>query len=219
TTIIKTTARRRGRPAADSEPIAAREVFLDAALEAFADLGYHGASIRELTRRLDVSHGLIHAKFGSKLDFWKASVDHGMQRLVQQIEKAAFTGNPDATPEQRLKDVFVSLLMVLDQAPAILRMMNHEGIQESERLDYIIKRYMLIGTFPGDIIIEEGVKAGLFRNVSKPVIFFLIAHGGGSIFSLRALASNLGIPPLKTKKARQLQAEEIADTLIRGLLI
>ncbi|QUM74410.1 TetR/AcrR family transcriptional regulator [Sphingopyxis granuli] len=211
--------RRRGRPPADSEPIATREEILDLALEAFADLGYHAASIRELTRRLNVSHGLFHAKFGSKMALWKAAVDHGMRRLVQQLDVAAYSDRMHATPEERLREVFVSLLLGLDQAPAVLRLMNYEGLQQSDRLEYIYERYMTIGSFQGDVIIDEGVKAGVFRDVSRPTIFFLLAHGGGAVFSLRALASKLGLPQARSKKAARARAEEVADTLIRGILV
>ena len=39
--------------------------------------------VREIARRLDVSHNLIPQRFGSKEDLWYAAVDHGLGRAHQ----------------------------------------------------------------------------------------------------------------------------------------
>ena len=49
---------------------------LDLALDAFADGGYEGTSVRELCRRLGVSHNLVHERYGSKELLWYAAIDH-----------------------------------------------------------------------------------------------------------------------------------------------
>ena len=48
---------------------------LDLALDAFADQGYDGTSVREVCRRLGVSHNLIHERYGSKERLWYAAID------------------------------------------------------------------------------------------------------------------------------------------------
>jgi TetR/AcrR family transcriptional regulator len=58
---------------------------LPVALEAFADLGYEGASMRDLCRRLGVSHNLLHQRFGSKEGLWRAAVDHGFRSLATEL--------------------------------------------------------------------------------------------------------------------------------------
>ncbi len=50
---------------------------LDRLLEAFADLGFEGTSIRQLCRHLGVSHNLIHTRYQSKENAWYRAVDHG----------------------------------------------------------------------------------------------------------------------------------------------
>jgi AcrR family transcriptional regulator len=54
---------------------------LDRALEAFAERGFEGASLREIATACGVSHGLLNARFGSKLGLWTAAVEQGMDRL------------------------------------------------------------------------------------------------------------------------------------------
>ena len=60
--------RRVGRPRAVAGRVRSREEILDAAVEAFAARGYEATSVRELTRRLGVSHNLVHHYFRSKAD-------------------------------------------------------------------------------------------------------------------------------------------------------
>ena len=62
---------------------------LDLALDAFADGGYEGTSVRELCRRLGVSHNLVHERYGSKELLWYAAIDHGFRRLAADLAAAA----------------------------------------------------------------------------------------------------------------------------------
>src|SRR6201987_4879221 len=76
--------RPRGRPkASDSIPI---EDILDRALTMFATVGYDGMSLRTLNRELGVSHNLIHQRFGTKEELWRAAVDFGFGRLMLHMQ-------------------------------------------------------------------------------------------------------------------------------------
>src|SRR5215471_12675459 len=57
--------------------VALQETMLEAALEAFAQRGYDGVSVRELNRQIGVSHNLAHHYFGSKDALWRAAIDYG----------------------------------------------------------------------------------------------------------------------------------------------
>src|SRR5262245_60334837 len=79
--------RPRGRPPA-GEPTLTTERLLDAALDAFADKGYDGMSVRELARTLGVSHNLIPQRIGTKADLWRAAVDRGFGQLIAALATA-----------------------------------------------------------------------------------------------------------------------------------
>src|SRR5882757_1736440 len=74
--------RGRGRPRSGQELDVAQ--LLQGALEAFAEKGYDGMSVRELSRRLGVSHALLTARFGSKEGLWFAAMEH----TLAQVEHA-----------------------------------------------------------------------------------------------------------------------------------
>ncbi|GAA3638731.1 TetR/AcrR family transcriptional regulator [Kineosporia mesophila] len=70
---------------------ARREAILVIALQCFADLGYHGTSMREVARRADLSQaGLLHY-FPSKEDLFLAVL-----RERQQIDTRDYRGDQDA---------------------------------------------------------------------------------------------------------------------------
>src|SRR5262252_9599351 len=105
------TRRPRGRPPGDAEPVAPNSDLLPLALEAFADLGYEGASMRDLCRRLGVSHNLLHQRFGSKDRLWYAAVDHGFKALAKDlvIESSASDYTDDL---QRLRFLMIRWLEI-----------------------------------------------------------------------------------------------------------
>lgn len=50
--------------------IDSRDKLLDAALTVFAELGFHGATVRDITQRAGVSQGLLTHHFGDKERLW-----------------------------------------------------------------------------------------------------------------------------------------------------
>src|SRR5262245_65841586 len=109
--------RPRGRPSRENGPVAPNDDLLPLALEAFADLGYEGASMRALCRRLGVSHNLLHQRFGSKDKLWFAAVDHGFGSMASSLvsESQADTYTDDL---ERLRFLMVGWLEITAASPA-----------------------------------------------------------------------------------------------------
>src|SRR4051812_28859260 len=80
--------RRAGRPSADAGSVRSRVEILQGALELFGAMGYEAMSVRELTRRLGVSHNLVHHYFRSKADLWRAAIDHGFGTVRDEMGQA-----------------------------------------------------------------------------------------------------------------------------------
>src|SRR5690242_6552870 len=68
-----------------------REEILDAALEVFAEQGYHGASTEEIARRAGISQPYIFRLFGTKKDLYIA-VDTRCFRETHEIFQRAAEG-------------------------------------------------------------------------------------------------------------------------------
>ena len=78
-------ARRVGRPAQPTDVPTDSEI-LARGLTAFAELGYDGASVRQLARRLGVSHNFINDRYGSKQEFWRAVIDRSLSAQVDRLQ-------------------------------------------------------------------------------------------------------------------------------------
>ena len=72
-------------------PEETRKAVLDAALETFATLGYHGASTRTIGSAADLTIGAVHHHFGSKGELYQACIEEADVRLNALIQQALKT--------------------------------------------------------------------------------------------------------------------------------
>ncbi|MBB3981990.1 AcrR family transcriptional regulator [Sphingobium fontiphilum] len=58
-----------GRPALNAARAVDEDKLLGLAFATFAERGYEGTTLRDLSKRLGVSHNLLNVRFGRKEDF------------------------------------------------------------------------------------------------------------------------------------------------------
>ena len=97
-----------------------REAILKAALDVFAEKGYHAAGIADIAARLDAGHGTIYRYFKNKLDIFLTLFD----AINADFLKIAWGTRPDlaTTPEEY---VGVMRKFCLDFSQIFLREINH----------------------------------------------------------------------------------------------
>lgn len=91
----------------------ARDRFLDAAAELFAEKGYHATSIRDIARYLGVTPGAVYAHFPSKSQLLLAVYEAGVARMSACLEDV---GDADPDPWSRLETACRRHLETLLQA-------------------------------------------------------------------------------------------------------
>lgn len=179
--------RARGRPALRA--VVADDVLLDAVLQAFGENGYDGTSVREIARRLKVSHNLIPQRFGSKEKLWYAAVDYGFGRLNEDLVREAQTlGDDELVVLRGLIGYFIEVNAL---HPSLLQIINQEASQPGARLDYLFETYIQPVRDYGDAWLMRLNAEGKIAPVSVTLIYFLMAHGVGGIFALPALTKRL----------------------------
>ena len=211
--------RGRGRPALHDGTSVDDEACLRAALTAFADNGFDGTSVREVARSLGISHGLLNAKFGTKTALWRAAVGYGLDLLHTKMSE--LPDAPDAPGDivERMQFACRNFVVGLTQVPAIIRLMNIEGAQQSDRLDYITRTFFRGRVWPFHTLLREGQEEGVFRPMHRSIPFTLLAHGAGALVALRPL-----IDAAVDEDARQTDdglaaASAAADIIVRGLCV
>ncbi len=200
-----------GRPRAEESVDEA--AFLQAALEAFSRRGYDGVSVRELSKELGVSHSWVHQRFGSKDGLWHAAVDHG---FGQQVAGIAF--DPTITdPLEQFERVIREFLRYSAEHPELALLMNIEGTQDTERLDYIYENYIAPPLAPFDRLLRHLVEEGRVRPVPMRTVFLLLGHGATSLFGLVPLARRLDRPDPTSARTISAHIEDVTRIIVDGL--
>jgi AcrR family transcriptional regulator len=189
-------------------------VMLDAALDAFAEHGFDGTSVRDIARNLGVSHNLFPQRFGSKDRLWRAAVDHGFAQVARQIHIEVVPDDPFVT----LRNTIVAFVEATARRPEVLRILTQEAATPGPRLDYLYERHVEPATVPVERALEGLRRHGLARPIPRAGFYFLLTH---------AAAGPLALAPLSEKFGHRLSADDpvalrdyaqsIADLIIHGI--
>lgn len=209
--------RGRGRPPS-GEAVLPTDALLDAALEAFADHGYDGTSVREVARRLGVSHNLIPQRVGSKEELWFAAVDHGFGALAADLVAAA-AASADLDDVEQLRALVTAFIAANARRPALLRIINQEAVAEGPRLDHLFLHYIDPVRAYGSDLLARLEAEGRVRSGSVGLVYFLMTHGAGGPLALPGLAARFGaaVDPTDAEAVRR-HAEAATAAIFDGLV-
>ncbi len=109
-----------------------REAILDAALEEFAQNGYHETSLEGVADRAGISKALIYEHFASKRDLHDALLGRYVHELLERMIGAISTAAP---PEARLRAAADAFLRFVEEHREPWRLMvrhpSDSGVAES----------------------------------------------------------------------------------------
>jgi AcrR family transcriptional regulator len=208
--------RPRGRPApGDVKPASDPDV-LEAALEAFAEAGYAGMSVRELARKLGVSHNLIPQRFGSKERLWYAAVDHGFGLLLADL--AAIPDSSQTDVLAWFRAMVVRFVEANAARPALPRVINMEAVSGGPRLDYLFDHYIEPVRQFGLTMLDQLHADGHVRTSSVGLVYFLMTSGAGGPITFPGLAARLGVTVDRHDPvAVHEYAEQVVEVLFEGI--
>lgn len=183
------------------------------ALDAFAELGYEQTSVRELARRLGVSHNFVNDRYGSKMAFWRAVVDYGVEEAGPLLADA----DPDLDDVELLTAVVLRFYRLCAAHPQLHRLISDEAARDSDRLDYLFERYIgptLAVVGPG---VERLVAAGRLPPMPMHLLYFAVTSGVAGLIQT-PLARRLGRPDAVDSAELQRLAESLARMVLDGAM-
>ncbi len=105
-----------------------RELILEAALDGFADHGYHQTSLDEVARRAGVSKALIYEHFTSKSELYSELLETYVHELLDRVRSAALSVEEGA--ETRLIAGVEGFLEFVDERRDAWRMLIRNRASE-----------------------------------------------------------------------------------------
>ncbi|MEP0068306.1 TetR/AcrR family transcriptional regulator [Pyruvatibacter sp.] len=127
-------------PRFDVRTVRTREQIELAALEIFAELGFEGASTRQIAARAGVKQQLLSYHYKNKLGLWKATADRLFGACRERFEQrlAGLEGVDEATQTRLLLKEY---LVFCSENPELARFMMQVGATPSERLSWLYEHH------------------------------------------------------------------------------
>ncbi len=196
------TARQRQRDAT-------RDRILEAAVEAFAEMGFRGASTREIARRAGTNQGLITYHFQSKDALWRAAADSIFERLGRQL-----TERLDALdlsdPRELAREGIRQYVRFAAAHPELFRIMVDEGRVADDRMKWLVDTHLR----PRFEAIAPGlVEAAGVDEALLPHAFYALAGAASLMFAVAPECRRLtGLDP-RSAQAVEAHADYVARLL------
>ncbi|WP_194818443.1 TetR/AcrR family transcriptional regulator [Nocardia sp. XZ_19_385] len=160
-------ARRRGRPpAAASTAGDTRARIVRAAVELFADKGFHGTGVAEIGDRADVQRGALYYHIGSKEELlWEILRDY-IQLMREDAERIAASGHDPIAKLHRLIHSYVGLIIahrreVAIQLRDVTALTGERAVQLQDLRDDVQDCWQRV--------IDDGHAAGLLRTADHVI--------------------------------------------------
>jgi AcrR family transcriptional regulator len=196
-----------------AQPVAAtrRERIVEAALEAFAEKGYRGASTREIAERAGTNQGLITYHFPSKEELWRAAADRIMGRLGTRLERRLDTLRTEE-PRVRAREAIREFVRFSAAHPELFRLMADEGKNTDDRMRWLVDTHLKPRY---ERFAQSGV--GRVTEIDEsllPHAYYVMAGAASLIFAVAPECRRLtGLDP-ETAEAVETHAEFVARLLV-----
>lgn len=185
-----------------------RKAILQAAIEVFAQKGFHRSRVADIARRAGVADGTIYLYFASKDDILITIFEEKMAELLREARKAI---DAQADPREKLA-AFARFHMAQVEDNRDFSAVFQVELRLSNKFmkEYVPRRLREYLDIIGDIV-REGQSAGVFRQDSNPIVVRRAFFG-----ALDEIAMQWTLTPHPRYRLVD-TAQEVSDIFIRGL--
>jgi AcrR family transcriptional regulator len=204
--MAKTRVRRKPAPHAE----ATRTRIVAAAVKAFADNGFEGASTREIAQAASVEQGLLTYHFPNKDELWRAAADRIFWTLREGVvERLALLDGVDS--DERCREAIREYVRTMAANPEFFRFIVDQGNRSDARTRWLVDTHIKPG-------FETMKQFGLLRAARDeddvPHAFFSLLGAGSLIFSVAPNCRRLtGVDP-KKRETIEAHAEFVANLMV-----
>ena len=188
-----------------------RERIVEAAVSAFAEMGFRGASTREIAQRAGTNQGLITYHFKSKDELWRAAADRTFEKLRTSLGERVATVESD-DPRERSREMVREYVRFVAAHPELFRLMVDEGKNSEDRMKWLVDTHLKprFDEFAG----IGGAAAVGADPVFAPHAYYVMAGAGSLIFAVAPECRRLtGVDP-ESDEVIERHAEFVARLLV-----
>jgi AcrR family transcriptional regulator len=190
---------------------ATRERIVEAALEAFAEKGFHGASTRDIAERAGTNQGLITYHFHSKDELWRAAADRIFGMLAKRLGEQ-LAGLESGDPRERAREAIRIYVRFVAAHPELFRLMVDEGKNSDPRMRWLVDTHLKPRY--EQFMRPRGLGIAGFDETSLPHAYYVLAGAGSLIFAVAPECRRLtGLDP-ESEAAVEAHADFVARLLV-----
>jgi AcrR family transcriptional regulator len=162
-----------------------RERLVEAALHAFAEHGFEGATTREIARRAGVALAALPYHFSTKEALWRAAADRIFGLLGETFTKR-LAGLDGVDTPTRLRLVLRDFVRFQAAHPELHRFMIQEGIGKSPRLAWLVETHIRPIYDFVRAMVETAQDAGLAPLGRPEHLHYMLIGAAASVYALSA---------------------------------
>lgn len=185
-----------------------RDKIFSTAAHLFAQKGYNGVSMREISERSEVSKPTIYYYFGSKEGIFRQLMDASVVRMFTVMDEIA---QMPISNKEKLVAITKNFFKEAQQHPEFVKFFLNMSIVSPDAA--IVQKCMQEAAKRGNmltLIISQGISSGEFGQTWRPELAASIIGGAMQHFIWQQLAS-------KKKILSDQLAEEIIELIFKGL--
>jgi len=151
------------RPLPGQEVGDARQRILEAAEALFAEHGFEGTSVQEITDAAHINKAMLYYYFENKEHLYGGLIESGLVALGKVLDEVL---QKPVSPEEKLQDFLERYGEILCQKERVVRLIYREIGGGIESTRHVIESYFVRNVDKLKQIIEEGIARGCFRPVN-----------------------------------------------------
>jgi AcrR family transcriptional regulator len=183
------------------------EMILAVATKIFARRGYRNTDVQEIADELGIGKGTIYRAFGTKEELFLATVDNGMKKLSERVQKVK-EEQCESSDHMRLS--ILTFLKFFDENPDLIELLMQERSEFKHRDTHSYARHWEINLPIWTDRCREAIGHGRLRDL--PVEGLLEVYSGlcyGAIFIQHFSKKHVDL---------EARAELMADIIQNGVL-
>lgn len=195
----------------------ARAQLLDTASAIMREGDVIDISLSELSLRSGLNSALVKYYFGNKAGLLKALLDRDWQAIVSSVD--ALVQKDDWGPEAKLRRHISKVVDTFYAVPYLnrltMRLVRESDDSEARRIaaSYLSPMYRAY-----EALIDEGVKAGVFRPVDAQLFYFTVTGAVDRFFSARLVLKHCFDQDTLTEELRDRYRQHTVDIIMAGIL-